>query len=154
MCARGREGADIEEPVQRLLLPQRVAVGQGVRLAPLPLRGIGTQRGLEVGDAGLPGSLDRIGAGFLAGGIAVVPPGRIRRRRQARQCGIDHTGREHRFEEVIAQFIVHRRLGQVKQQLVEQGGAGGVERVVALPLGQLLHQLELCRIADHFAQRR
>ncbi|MNT83680.1 hypothetical protein D3C72_2235860 [compost metagenome] len=75
MGAGSRERADIEQPVQRLLLPQRMTMGECVRLAPLPLREIATQRGLEVGDAGLPGNLDGIGAGFLGGGIAVVPPG-------------------------------------------------------------------------------
>ncbi|MNP13226.1 hypothetical protein D3C76_1054990 [compost metagenome] len=74
MGAGGCERADVEDPVQRLLLPQRVAMGQRVRLAPLPLRGIGTQGGLEVGDAGKPRDLDGVGAGFLAEGITVVPP--------------------------------------------------------------------------------
>ncbi|MNI78979.1 hypothetical protein D3C76_1309420 [compost metagenome] len=49
---------------------------------------------------------------------------------------------------------MHRRVSQVEQQLVEQRGAGGIERVVAFPLGQLLHQFEFGGVAQHFAQHR
>ena len=75
MAAGGRERADIENQVQWFLLPQRMAMGQRMGLAPLPLREVRTEGGLEVGDAGLPRSLDGIGPGFLAKRVAIVPPG-------------------------------------------------------------------------------
>ena len=39
-----------------------------------------------------------------------------------------------------------------EQELVEQRGADGVQRVIALPLGQLLHPFAFLRVADHVSQ--
>ena len=49
---------------------------------------------------------------------------------------------------------MHRRVSQIEQELVEQRGTGGFQRVVALPLGQLLHQFQFGGIAHHGAQYR
>ena len=68
MAARCRERADVEDFIQRFLQAQRVTVGQGVRLAPLPLRRVIAERRLEVGQAVGPGELDGVGP-------IAVPPG-------------------------------------------------------------------------------
>lgn len=90
----GGEGADVEQPVQRFLPPSgwsRVSV----YTAPAPLGRVATQGGLELGHAGLPGDLDRVGAGLFLRCIAVIPPRRIRAGGQAWQSRIDHAGAQH-----------------------------------------------------------
>ena len=69
-----RERTDIENPVQWFLHAQRVVVGQGVGLAPLPLRGVFAEGGLQVGEALVPGLFHGVGTGLLAEGRAVIPP--------------------------------------------------------------------------------
>ncbi|MNZ98766.1 hypothetical protein D3C78_1180660 [compost metagenome] len=74
MGTRCGEGADVEDPVQRLLQAQRVAVGQGVGLTPLPLRGVVAEGGLQMRQALVPGLFHGVGAGLRAEGRAVIPP--------------------------------------------------------------------------------
>jgi hypothetical protein len=49
-------------------------VGQGVSLAPLPIKRVVAVHRSEVRDAFMPSELDDVGAGFFGGRVAVVPP--------------------------------------------------------------------------------
>ncbi|MOA24951.1 hypothetical protein D3C78_1456500 [compost metagenome] len=74
MSAGGLERADVEDALQGLLRAQRMVMGQGMGLAPLPLGGIWTEGGFQVRKAGVPGGLDHVGTGFPSRCGAVVPP--------------------------------------------------------------------------------
>lgn len=152
--ARRRERPDIENPVQRLLLPQRMTMGQRVRLSPLPLREIRTQRALEVVRLACHATLTVSARVSLRRVLRLSHHGEsafaARRGSAASITRVDSK----RLEKIVTQFIVHRRVSQVEQELVEQRGAGGIQRVIAGPLGQLFHQFQFGRIAHHLTQHR
>ncbi|MCY1397648.1 hypothetical protein D9M71_126580 [compost metagenome] len=96
-----------------------------------------------MGEARLPRRLDDLGAALDGGAAARVPPGRLGVRGQARQGHVEHAGLQQAVEEGLAQFVLHRRAGQLIGQLVEQRRGDGVQFVVAVPGRQALDQLLL-----------
>ena len=71
---------------------------------------------------------------------------------QAWQGGVDHAGADQHREPGIAQLVMQGRECQFIEELVEQRGAGRVERVVASPSRQLLDQLFLFVTFGHCTQ--
>ncbi|MNH19453.1 hypothetical protein D3C79_791910 [compost metagenome] len=152
MRTRCGESADIEQQVQRLLQPERMVVGQGMRLAPLPGGRVVAQCLAQVGQAGLPGAFHRVAAATMLAAAMQPPPGRLGVGGQARQGGIDDAGADQHLEPGIAQFVMHGCVRQVVEQLVEQRGADRVQRIVAIPAGQLFDQLFFLIARGHFSQ--
>ena len=151
MGARCGERADVEQQVQRLFDPQRVVVGQGMGLAPLPTGRVVAQGFPQVLQAVLPRHAHHgVTVGALVGS-AGVPPRRIGIRRQARQGCVDGAGADQHREPGVAQLVMQGRECQLVEELVEQRGTGRVERVVAAPGCQLLDQLLLFVTFGHCA---
>ncbi|MNY75156.1 hypothetical protein D3C86_2143580 [compost metagenome] len=66
-----------------------------------------------------------------------APPGGLGVGGQAWQGCVDGAGADHGLEPGIAQFVMHGCVCQLVEQLVEQRGADRVQRIVAIPVGQL-----------------
>ncbi|MNJ55539.1 hypothetical protein D3C77_510360 [compost metagenome] len=116
-------------------------VGQRMRLAPLPAGRIIAQGFAQVPKASLPGPLDCVGTAAMLAAAVQPPPRRLGIGGQARYGRIDDPGADQGLEPGITELVMHGRVRQIVEKLVEQGGIDRVQRVVAIPARQLFDQL-------------